>query len=249
MTRRSWGQARTVSVGLPGCRLDRSMPGILCRAEDQRSLWTSRASGWRRDVVIILGASGILRRESCGIIYLVMLIKSLRSASLVRTSPFLQYLRRIFSCDMCALFYVGTDRAVTGSADRNVRYFDIRRSQANIICSLKSNSRVDSGNKWLWFLFPAPFLLTYSVYIYAVAVSSDSSTVASGHQDGGLRIWNIQQGAKIHSIPKLHSSHISSVQFDPKRGNRILTASKDNTLTVIETRTYEPLLVILICVI
>jgi autophagy-related protein 16-1 len=81
-------------------------------------------------------------------------------------------------------------------------------------------------------------------HLSTVAVSSDGSTVASGHQDGGLRIWNIQMATKIHYIPKLHTSHICSVQFDPKRANKILTASKDNTLSIIDTRTYEPLAIL-----
>eukprot|EP00602_Paraphysomonas_sp_CaronLab_P009671 CAMPEP_0185023368 /NCGR_PEP_ID=MMETSP1103-20130426/6050_1 /TAXON_ID=36769 /ORGANISM="Paraphysomonas bandaiensis, Strain Caron Lab Isolate" /LENGTH=497 /DNA_ID=CAMNT_0027555929 /DNA_START=278 /DNA_END=1771 /DNA_ORIENTATION=- len=115
----------------------------------------------------------------------------------------------------------GEERAVTGSADRTIKFWDITRSQANALCSMKTNSCVDS-----------------------VGVSSDCSTVASGHQDGGLRLWNLQTRDKIHFLPKLHSSHITCVQFDPKRSAQILTASRDNTLTITDTRTYEPLTVL-----
>lgn len=74
-------------------------------------------------------------------------------------------------------------------------------------------------------------------------IYSDCNTVASGHQDGGLRLWNMFTKDKIHSIPKLHTTHITSVSFDPRRNYQILTASRDNTLTIIDTRTYEPLMV------
>ena len=74
-------------------------------------------------------------------------------------------------------------------------------------------------------------------------IYTDGNTVASGHQDGGLRLWNMYTKDKIHSIPKLHSSHITCVLFDLRRNYQLLTASRDNTLSIIDTRTYEPLMV------
>lgn len=84
------------------------------------------------------------------------------------------------------------------------------------------------------------------LFICTVDIYSDCNTVASGHQDGGLRLWNMYTKDKIHSIPKLHASHITCVLFDSRRGYQLLTASRDNTLTIIDTRTYEPLMVYLI---
>ena len=77
----------------------------------------------------------------------------------------------------------------------------------------------------------------------AVDASSDCNTVCSGHQDGGLRLWNITTKDRIHFIPKVHTAIVTCVQFDPRHGKYLLSASRDDTISLIDTRTYESLLV------
>jgi WD40 repeat protein len=79
------------------------------------------------------------------------------------------------------------------------------------------------------------------IFYSSVSVSSDCNTVASGHQDGGLRMWSMHTKDKIHAIPKLHLSQITCTLFDPRRNYLILTASRDNTISLIDSRTYEQL--------
>jgi hypothetical protein len=48
---------------------------------------------------------------------------------------------------LCDLAYVGSgeETAVTGSADRIVRFWDLSRRQANLVCNLKTNSYIGAG--------------------------------------------------------------------------------------------------------
>jgi len=76
-----------------------------------------------------------------------------------------------------------------------------------------------------------------------VDANADCNTVCSGHQDGGLRLWNILTKDRIHFIPKVHTAIVTCVQFDPKHGRYLLSASRDNSISLIDTRTYESILV------
>lgn len=78
------------------------------------------------------------------------------------------------------------------------------------------------------------------IVIYtAVALSSDLNYLASGHQDGGVRIWDVSTAAKVSLVPKVHPQHIHSLQWHPRSDKTILVSSKENPLKVIDTRTYE----------
>ena len=73
--------------------------------------------------------------------------------------------------------------------------------------------------------------------VLAVCPSLDRTTLLSGHQDGSLRFWDIKTGASSHIMQKLHSSHITHIDCHTN-GYHILTTSKDNTLAMIDTRSY-----------
>mmetsp|Transcript_22069 Transcript_22069/g.37365 ORF Transcript_22069/g.37365 Transcript_22069/m.37365 type:complete len:435 (-) Transcript_22069:105-1409(-) len=47
----------------------------------------------------------------------------------------------------------GEEKAVTGSADRIVRFWDLSRRQANLVCNLKTNSYVGAGMLYKYFTF------------------------------------------------------------------------------------------------
>jgi len=53
------------------------------------------------------------------------------------------YVRSVF-CNQCATGS-GEEKAVTGSADRIVRFWDLSRRQASLVCNLKTNSYVGAG--------------------------------------------------------------------------------------------------------
>lgn len=85
-------------------------------------------------------------------------------------------------------------------------------------------------------------ILHAAVYC-VVDVSADCNTVCSGHQDGGLRFWSILTKDRIHFMSKVHKAIVTCVQFDPKHGRYLLSASRDSTISLIDTRTYETILV------
>jgi len=76
-----------------------------------------------------------------------------------------------------------------------------------------------------------------------VAVSPDFATLVSGHQDGGVRFWERKSGNKVDTLPKLHSSGITCVGYSPGRvkdlHHRLLTLSRDNTLTLLDSLTHD----------
>ena len=130
----------------------------------------------------------------------------------------------------------GGEKAVSGAADRIVRFWDLSSRQANLVCNLKTNSYVGAGDILTLRKASINHLI---VYIFLVDASPDCNTVCSGHQDGGLRFWNMTTKDRIHFIPKVHTAIVTCVQFDPKLGRYLLSASRDNTISVIDTRTYE----------
>jgi WD40 repeat protein len=72
-----------------------------------------------------------------------------------------------------------------------------------------------------------------------VALSSDLNYLASGHQDGGVRFWDVATAAKISLVPKAHTQHVHSLQWHPRSDRTLLVSSKEQPLKLIDTRTYE----------
>lgn len=73
---------------------------------------------------------------------------------------------------------------------------------------------------------------------YSVDISITDSTIASGHSDGGLRLWSIRDHKMIKEIKNLHDDVITSVNYS-QDGNQILTNSRDNVLKLIDIKTFE----------
>ena len=80
----------------------------------------------------------------------------------------------------------------------------------------------------------------------------DGSVVVSGHQDGAVRLWDLRNGEQVACTPPaygqqgagggpVHTSQVTSTVFNPRGSMQILTASRDNTCRVIDSRTLEPL--------
>lgn len=72
----------------------------------------------------------------------------------------------------------------------------------------------------------------------AVDIAPDMITLVSGHQDGAIRFWDfLRSPTCVHSVTQ-HTAHVTHVQFSPRNHYEILTSSKDNSLKIIDTRTY-----------
>ncbi|KAF9025606.1 hypothetical protein BGZ52_008923 [Haplosporangium bisporale] len=68
----------------------------------------------------------------------------------------------------------------------------------------------------------------------------DGSTIASGHLDNNLRFWDARSGNCIKEVTGIHLGQITSV-CPSSDGTQILTNSRDNTLRIVDVRTYETL--------
>jgi autophagy-related protein 16 len=119
---------------------------------------------------------------------------------------------KVHSCHL----FGGRAQAVTGSADRTIKFWDIQHS-GHAVRTVRTTSSVLS-----------------------VCPTMDHSALVSGHQDGSVRVWDTATGASAHVIEKLHTSHVTCVTCSTN-GYHLLTASKDNTLSVIDMRRYEKL--------
>ena len=63
-----------------------------------------------------------------------------------------------------------------------------------------------------------------------------------GNQDGGVRLFDVRTGAKVAENTGAHTGAVTSVAFSRNdAGARLLTASRDNTLRLLDGRTLEGL--------
>ena len=104
---------------------------------------------------------------------------------------------------------------VTGSHDRSIKIWDMDRGYCSrtILCFSSCND---------------------------LAVSSDGQMVVSGHVDSRLRVFDAKSGDLSHEEGVLHSQQITAVTFDP-HWQHVLTCSRDNTLKLVDLRTYRSL--------
>ena len=71
-------------------------------------------------------------------------------------------------------------------------------------------------------------LMMHEDAVTAVAFSPDSELLASGSQDGKLKVWQLQTGTCVRRFEPAHLSGVSSVRFSAD-GTQLLTASADQT--------------------
>jgi WD40 repeat protein/serine/threonine protein kinase len=74
--------------------------------------------------------------------------------------------------------------------------------------------------------------LHHRATVFSAAFSPDDQWIASGSQDGKVRIWNATTGRELPSF-QAHKNHVRSVAFSPD-GRHLATASWDRTVKVWE---------------
>ena len=72
--------------------------------------------------------------------------------------------------------------------------------------------------------------------VEAVAISPDGSTFASGDWDGKAKLWDLETGAVLHTMP--HGQYVHAVAFDTT-GRRLATGSSDHTVHIYEVDSGE----------
>lgn len=74
---------------------------------------------------------------------------------------------------------------------------------------------------------------------YCMDVAMSDSVVASGHRDGTVRLWSIRDSKMMHEIRSVHDSLVSSCQYVPGDGNKLITTSRDQTVKMIDLRMFK----------
>ncbi len=74
-------------------------------------------------------------------------------------------------------------------------------------------------------------------WVSALAFSSDGGTVACGHDDGFVRLWDVRTQRQVGEIPA-HADAVSAIQFSAQ-GDRIATAGEDRVVQVWNAETHK----------
>eukprot|EP00941_MAST-03F_sp_MAST-3F-sp1_P004219 g4219.t1 len=74
----------------------------------------------------------------------------------------------------------------------------------------------------------------------SVTFTMEGSTIISGHQDSGVRLWDVRAGAMTQEVKNIHRAAVTSVKVAPHGSGslRILSMSRDNTLRMLDGRSY-----------
>src|SRR5277367_1721890 len=67
--------------------------------------------------------------------------------------------------------------------------------------------------------------------VLSLAFSRDSEMLASGGQDGKIRVWKIQTGQSLRRIDRAHAKGVTCLQFS-KDNSQVLSASFDQIIRV-----------------
>lgn len=105
-----------------------------------------------------------------------------------------------------------SSKVVTGSHDRTLKLWDLNRGYCTrtLFCVSSCND---------------------------LTISTDS-LIVSGHVDHHLRVWDLKSNDCLQDIDGIHENQITSVCTTPD-GTCLLTNGKDNTLKIVDIRTFE----------
>eukprot|EP01104_Vermistella_antarctica_P010853 TRINITY_DN2938_c0_g1_i1.p1 TRINITY_DN2938_c0_g1~~TRINITY_DN2938_c0_g1_i1.p1 ORF type:complete len:547 (+),score=107.35 TRINITY_DN2938_c0_g1_i1:163-1803(+) len=112
-----------------------------------------------------------------------------------------------------AVFSSDSQKVITGSHDRTIKVWDLAKGYCirTIFCFSSCND---------------------------ICMTMDGSMACSGHLDGHVRFWDTKNGDCAQELTSLHSKQITSVSLHPD-GRTLLTSSRDNTLKMVDIRTFE----------
>jgi len=113
----------------------------------------------------------------------------------------------------CVRFSPDSRSVVSASADRSIKVWDIARHTYKVNTTMRHGSTSN-----------------------CIDVGSDGLTIATGHMDGGIRLWDMRKGDRSTEIRSIHTGGVTSVQFDPKNSNVLLTNGRDSSISFSDIR-------------
>ncbi|KAF9964750.1 hypothetical protein BGZ70_005990 [Mortierella alpina] len=125
------------------------------------------------------------------------------------------HIGKVFS----ARFNPDSSKVVSGSHDRTIKVWDLQKG------------------------YCIRTMFTFASVNDVCLMDFDGSTIASGHLDNNLRFWDARSGNCVKEVTGIHLGQITSV-CPSADGSQILTNSRDNTLRILDVRTYETLTVL-----
>ncbi|KAF9108501.1 hypothetical protein BGX27_008333 [Mortierella sp. AM989] len=120
------------------------------------------------------------------------------------------HIGKVFS----ARFNPDSSKVVSGSHDRTIKVWDLHKG------------------------YCIRTMFTFASVNDVCLLDFDGSTIASGHLDNNLRFWDSRSGNCVKEVSGIHLGQITSV-CPSSDGSQILTNSRDNTLRILDVRTYE----------
>ncbi|RUS17762.1 autophagy protein 16 [Endogone sp. FLAS-F59071] len=135
---------------------------------------------------------------------------------------------------MCVAFNSKDDLILGASNDNATRLWNLQTGRIRISGSHDRTIKVWDLQKG----YCIRTMFSYSSCNDVCLVDEDGSTLASGHLDNNLRLWDVRTGNGIKELTGIHGGQITSLSVSPD-GSKILTNSRDNTLKLIDLRMYE----------
>jgi len=113
----------------------------------------------------------------------------------------------------CAGFSSDSRTIFSGGYDRLIKLWDVHRGV--VTQSINCQSSCNDG-----------------------AMTRDCSVLVSVHLDASVRLWDMRTGQLAHEISRVHKQPVTSVCLVPTNPNEIVTNSRDDSLHLLDIRTY-----------